>query len=314
MRLIKITILLLLLAGWPLAPLQAQSGAEPAVAAAKAEPAEEGLPTAAPDVFTNGGIHISNSMLVTWFVAIVIIVFAQYATRKMKDVPEGAQNFLEFLVEGLHDFLEEIVGADLIKKSFWFFATIFIFICFTNWCGLIPGVGTVGWGHDTPEGFKLTTPWFRGGNADLNMTFAMASIFMVLWLIWALQSNGIVGFILHIFGPKGDNQGAMKYAMIVVFFAVGIIEVMSIAFRPISLSFRLFGNMFAGENLLDAMSHVIQHPAWAKAVFSVVLPVPFYLMELLVGFVQAIVFMLLTAGFTAVICMHDEDAHARKRH
>jgi F-type H+-transporting ATPase subunit a len=314
MRLINITILLLFLAGWPLAPLQAQTGAGTALAAAKAEPAEEGLPTAAQDIFSRGVFHVSNSMLVTWLVAIAIIVFAQYATRSMKDVPEGAQNFWEFLVEGLYNFLEEIVGADLVKKSFWFFATIFIFICFTNWCGLIPGVGTVGWGHDTPEGFKLTTPLFRGGNADLNMTFAMASIFMLLWLIWALQSNGIVGFVLHIFGPKGDSQGVMKYAMILVFLAVGLIEVMSIAFRPISLSFRLFGNMFAGENLLDAMSHVIQQPAWAKAVFSVVLPVPFYLMELLVGLVQAIVFMLLTAGFTSVICMHDEDAHARKQH
>jgi F-type H+-transporting ATPase subunit a len=314
MRLINIAILLLFLAGWPLAALQAQTGAETAVPAAKAEPAEQGLPTAAPDVFSKGSFHVSNSMLVTWLVAIAIIVFAQYATRKMKDVPEGAQNFLEFLVEALHDFLEEIVGADLIKKTFWFFATIFIFICFTNWCGLIPGIGTVGWGHDTPDGFKLDTPWFRGGNADLNMTFAMASIFMLLWLIWALQSNGIMGFFLHIFGPKGESQGAMKYAMVLVFFAVGIIEMMSIAFRPISLSFRLFGNIFAGENLLDAMSHVIQQPAWAKAVFSVLLPIPFYLMELLVGLVQAIVFMLLTAGFTAVICMHDEDAHARKHH
>jgi F-type H+-transporting ATPase subunit a len=314
MRLINITILLLFLAGWPLAPSQAQSSAETAVAAAKAEPAEQGLPTAAPDVFSVGSFHVSNSMLVTWLVAIAIIVFAQNATRHMKEVPEGAQNFWEFLVEGLHDFLEEIVGADLVKKSFWFFATIFIFICCTNWCGLIPGVGSAGWGHDTPEGFKLTTPWFRGGNADLNMTFAMASIFMVLWLFWALQSNGIVGFVLEIFGPKGESQGVMKYAMIVIFFAVGLIEMMSIAFRPISLSFRLFGNMFAGENLLDAMSHVIQHPAWAKAVFSVLLPVPFYLMELLVGLVQAIVFMLLTAGFTSVICMHEDDAHAKGQH
>ena len=106
----------------------------------------------------------------------------------------------------------------------------------------------------------------------------------------------------------------MKYVMIVVFFAVGFIEVISIAFRPISLSFRLFGNMFAGENLLDAMSHVIQHPAWARALCSVVLPIPFYLMELLVGFVQAIVFMLLTAGFTAVICLHEEQAPGAAQH
>jgi F-type H+-transporting ATPase subunit a len=305
MRLIKISILWLFLAGWPMVSLQAQSAAEPA---------EKGLPTAAPDVFSIYGFGVSSSMLLTWLVAIAIILFARYATRKMKDVPEGAQNFWELLVEGLHDFLEEIVGADLVKKSFWFFSTIFIFICFTNWCGLIPGVGTVGWRHDTPKGFELDTPWFRGGNADLNMTLAMATIFMILWLVWALQANGVVGFFLEIFGPKGDSQGVMKYAMIVVFFAVGLIEVMSIAFRPISLSFRLFGNIFAGENLLDSMSHVIQHPAWARALFSAVLPVPFYLMELLVGLVQAIVFMLLTAGFTSVICMHDSDAHAGKQH
>lgn len=135
-----------------------------------------------------------------------------------------------------------------------------------------------------------------------------------MWLVWALQFNGIAGFVLHIFGPKGESRGAMKYAMIVVFFAVGLIEVMSIAFRPISLSFRLFGNMFAGENLLDAMSHVIRHPAWARALCSVMLPIPFYLMELLVGFVQAIVFMLLTAGFTAVICMHEEEAPGNGQH
>ncbi|HEX4119064.1 MAG TPA: F0F1 ATP synthase subunit A [Verrucomicrobiae bacterium] len=299
MRLIKITFLLLVMAGLSLTPLQAAE--------------TEGLPPKAPTVFNIGPFPVTNSMLVTWIVAIGVILFAQIATRRMKQVPDGAQNFWELLVEGLHDFLEEIIGADLIKKSFWFFATIFIFICFTNWFGLVPGVGTVGWGVETPQGFVVTHPWLRGGNADLNMTFAMAMIFMVLWLIWAIQSNGIWGFILHIFGPKGESQGPMKYAMIVVFFAVGLIEVMSIAFRPISLSFRLFGNIFAGENLLDAMSHTIQHPAWAKAVFSVVLPVPFYLMELLVGIVQAIVFMLLTAGFTAVICMHD-DPHERKSH
>jgi F-type H+-transporting ATPase subunit a len=301
MRLIKFIFLWLVLAALSLTPLRA------------AEAAPEGLAPKAPTVFNIGPFPVTNSMLVTWIVAVAVILFAQYATRRMKEVPDGAQNFWEFLVESLHDFLEEIVGPDLIKKSFWFFATIFIFICFTNWFGLIPGVGTIGWGHQTADGFEVTHAWLRGGNADLNMTFAMAMIFMLLWLVWAVQSNGIWGFFLHIFGPKGESQGAVKYAMIVVFFAVGLIEAMSIAFRPISLSFRLFGNIFAGENLLDAMSHTIQHPAWAKAVFSVVLPVPFYFMELLVGVVQAIVFMLLTAGFTAVICMH-EDPHERKQH
>jgi F-type H+-transporting ATPase subunit a len=330
MRLIKFIALLAVVTGLAVYGLRAQTpetapAGTPSMSAAplsqtatppaelKTEAKAEGLPANALTVFHIGPFPVTNSMLVTWIVAIGIIVFARYATSNMKDVPDGAQNFWEFLVESLHDFLGEIVGSDLIKKTFWFFATIFIFICFTNWFGLLPGVGTIGWGVHTSEGFEVTQPLLRGGNADLNMTFAMAMIFMVLWLFWALQSNGIWGFILHIFGPKGDNQGFMKYAMIVVFLAVGLIEVMSISFRPISLSFRLFGNIFAGENLMDAMSHLIKNPPWARAVASVVIPIPFYFMELMVGFVQAIVFMLLTAGFTSVICMHD-DSHAKEHH
>jgi F-type H+-transporting ATPase subunit a len=318
-RLIKITVLLIVLAGLSLAGLQAQPASPaapgvPALAQPAPEPESAALPTSASTVFHIGPFPVTNSMLVTWIAALGIIVFARYATQTMKDIPDGAQNVWEFLVEGLHDFLEEIVGSGLIQKTFWFFATIFIFICVTNWFGLVPGVGTVGWGVQTGHGFEVTRPLLRGGNADLNMTSAMACIFMLLWLIWALQANGFVGFLLHIFGPQGDNRGFMKYAMIIVFFAVGVIEVVSIAFRPISLSFRLFGNMFAGENLMEAMSHLIRHPAWARALCSVIIPIPFYFMELLVGFVQAIVFMLLTAGFTAVICQHDDDAHAKERH
>ena len=255
--------------------------------AATTEHAEaHGLPSAAVPVFNVGPLPVTNSMLVTWIVAVSLIIFAQVAMRNVQSVPAGLQNFWEWMVESLYEFLEGIVGPELVKKTFWFFATIFIFILFTNWFGLLPG---------------------------LNMTFAMAAIFMILWLIWALRSNGIVGFALHIFGPKGDNAGFIKYMMIVVFFLVGFLEVVSIAFRPISLSFRLYGNVFAGENLLEAMSNVIQHPAWAKTVFSVLLPVPFYVLELLVGVVQAFVFMLLTTVFTALICAHDEE-QAKEHH
>jgi F-type H+-transporting ATPase subunit a len=275
---------------------------------------EHGLSASAEDVFKIGSFAITNSMLVTWIVALAVIGFAQFATRNMKDVPEGAQNFWEWMVESLYEFLSGIIGADLVKKTFWFFTTIFIFILFTNWFGLIPGVGTIGWGTDSPHGFEVKRALLRGGNADLNMTFAMAAIFMVLWLIWALRSNGIWGFALHIFGPKGDNSGFIKYMMIVVFFLVGFLELISIGFRPISLSFRLYGNIFAGENLLEALSNTVQHPAWAKAVFSALLPVPFYFMELLVGLVQAFVFMLLTTVFTALICTHDEPEHGKAHH
>jgi F-type H+-transporting ATPase subunit a len=282
--------------------------------AATTEHAEaHGLPSAAVPVFNVGPLPVTNSMLVTWIVAVSLIIFAQVAMRNVQSVPAGLQNFWEWMVESLYEFLEGIVGPELVKKTFWFFATIFIFILFTNWFGLLPGVGTVGWGESSTHGFEVTRPLLRGGNADLNMTFAMAAIFMILWLIWALRSNGIVGFALHIFGPKGDNAGFIKYMMIVVFFLVGFLEVVSIAFRPISLSFRLYGNVFAGENLLEAMSNVIQHPAWAKTVFSVLLPVPFYVLELLVGVVQAFVFMLLTTVFTALICAHDEE-QAKEHH
>ncbi len=289
------------------APSATQPAAVAASSATPAAPAEQGIPQSAQSLGHKGGF-VTNSMLVTWIVAVGVILFARFATRKIQEVPSGAQNFWEWLVEGLYGFLESIIGPGLVKKTFWFFATIFIFILATNWFGLLPGVGTIGWGVQGEHGFEVTRPLLRGGNADLNMTFAMAAIFMALWVVWGLQSNGIWGFILHVFGPKGESSGFIKYMMIVVFFAVGFIELLSIAFRPVSLSFRLYGNMFAGENLLEAMSHMIQHPAWAKAVFSALLPVPFYFMELLVGFIQAGVFMLLTSVFTVLICAHEEEA------
>ena len=275
------------------------------VQAESAPAPEHGLPRNAQALREQGGF-VTNSMLVTWIVAVGVILFARFATRKIQDVPAGAQNFWEWLVEGLGSFLEGIIGPKLVKPTFWFFATIFIFILATNWFGLLPGVGTIGWGVTGEHGFKVTRPLLRGGNADLNMTFAMAMIFMVCWLGWALRFAGVKGTFLHIFGPKGENTGFIKYLMIVVFFAVGFLELISIAFRPISLSFRLYGNMFAGENLLEALANTVQHPAWARAVFSALLPVPFYFLELLVGMVQAFVFMLLTTVFTALICTHEE--------
>ena len=246
-----------------------------------------------------GKFAITNSMLVTWIVAAGIIVFAQIATRNIQPVPGGAQNFWEWLVQSLYDLLEGIIGRDLVRKTFWFFATIFIFILFVNWFGLIPGVGTIGWGHyDAAGSFHVDRPLLRGGNADLNMTTAMAAIFFLLWIIWAIQANGVGGFLLHIFGPKGETSGFLKIMMVVIFFMAGWLEVVSILFRPISLSFRLFGNIYAGESILEAMSTMVPALSW-------LIPIPFYFMELLVGVVQAMVFMLLTAVFTLLIAQHE---------
>jgi F-type H+-transporting ATPase subunit a len=249
---------------------------------------------------------VTNSMIVTWVVALGLIVFAQVATRNMKEIPDGKQNFWEWMVESLHNFLEGIIGRHLTNRTFWFFATVFIFILFTNWIGLIPGFGTIGWGEKTSHGFVVTNPALRGGNADLNMTMAMALVFFACWVIWAIREVGPIGFLLHLFAPKGDTTGALKLLMIVVFFAVGLLEIFSILFRPISLSFRLYGNIFAGENMLEAMANLVPGFGW-------LFQIPFYFMELLVGFVQALVFMLLTAVFTMLICEHEE-GHEKAAH
>jgi F-type H+-transporting ATPase subunit a len=265
--------------------------------AAEAEPA---VPLKPQPLVQIGKFAITNSMLVTWFVAAAIIIFAQIAIRQVKPIPSGAQNFWEWLVESLYNFLEAIIGRELVRKTFWFFATIFIFILFVNWFGLIPGVGTIGWGHHDPVtgAFHIDRPLLRGGNADLNMTTAMAAIFFVLWLVWAFQAQGVGGFLKHLFAPKGETTGFIKILMAVIFFMVGWLEIVSILFRPVSLSFRLFGNIYAGESILEAMSTMIPLLSW-------LLPIPFYFMEILVGIVQALVFMLLTAVFTMLIAQHD---------
>lgn len=272
-----------------------------------AETAHEALPLKPAALFQVGKLTVTNSMLVSWIVALAVIVFAQIATRRIQPVPSGAQNFWEWLVESLYNFLEAIIGGELVKKTFWFFATIFIFILFTNWAGLIPGVGTVGWGHSDPATgiFHIDRPLLRGANADLNMTTAMAGVFFLLWLIWAFQANGIVGFFKHLFGPKGKVAGWLAFLMVIIFFLVGLLEIVSILFRPVSLSFRLFGNIYAGETMLESMSSVVPALGW-------LIPIPFYFMELLVGIVQALVFMLLTAVFTLLIMPHQE--HAEGHH
>ena len=265
----------------------------------------ETLPLKPATLIHIGKFAITNSMLLTWVVAAAIIVFAQLAMRKIEQIPSGAQNFWEWLVEGLYNFLENIIGRDLVRKTFWFFATIFIFILFVNWFGLIPGVGTIGWGHHDPATgiFRVDRPLLRGGNADLNMTTAMAAIFFVLWIVWAIQANGVGGFLRHLFGAKGETTGILKLVMVVVFFMVGWLEVVSILFRPVSLSFRLFGNIYAGESTLEVMSSMVPFLSW-------LIPIPFYFLELLVGVVQALVFTLLTAVFTLLIAQHGpETAH-----
>jgi len=261
---------------------------------------EHGLSQKAVEIARPLGFPITNSMVLMWIVAVGLIFFAQTATRSMKQVPDGSQNLLEWLIETLYRFLEGILGHHLVERTFWFFATIFIFILTANWIGLVPGVGSIGWGHRTEVGFTIEQPLFRGANADVNMTLAMALVFFACWVLWAVQEVGLRGFFKELFAPKGESAGPLKVLMIVVFFAAGCLEVISILFRPVSLSFRLYGNVFAGETMLETMARV-HNIGW-------LVQIPFYFLELLVGLVQALVFTLLTAVFTLLICQHHEEA------
>ena len=267
---------------------------------ASGESTEHHLTQEAVEIARFFGLPITNSMVVTWITALILIIFARIATRDMKPVPEGAQNFCEWLVEGLHTFLEGIIGPHLVERTFWFFASIFIFILAANWVGLIPGVGTIGWGHQTAKGFVIDQPLFRGANADLNLTLAMALVFFACWIVWSIQELGPLGFLKELFAPKGESTGLMRLLLVVVFFAVGCLEVISILFRPVSLSFRLYGNVFAGENMLETTAKLVPGLGW-------LLPIPFYFLEWIVGLVQALVFMLLTAVFTLLMSHQEEE-------
>jgi len=270
----------------------------------------------APTIFPKGdgsGSFIdwlSNSIFVSAFVSLFIIWFARKATRQMSIVPGATQNFFEGLVQGLYDAIEGIVGHHMISRVFSLLATLFIFIIVSNWFALVPGVGSIGWGEESTEGFQVTTPILRPTTADLNMTLAMATVFMVFWLYWSISEVGMKNFLVHIFGAKGGLTGFMAIILIPVFLFVGIIEVVSIAFRPVSLSLRLFGNVFAGENLLSTMINLGKSmglPEWMAYPMSVIVPIPFYGLELLIGLLQATVFMLLCAVYIQLSTSHDEE-------
>jgi F-type H+-transporting ATPase subunit a len=203
----------------------------------------------------------------------------------------------------------------MIARTFALLATIFIYILTSNWFGLLPGVGTIGFGEKSgPLALsEVTSPLLRSASADLNMTLAIAGLFMVMWLYWTFKVTGPIQFIKHTFGPKGGLTGFLKFALIPVFAFVGVVELISIAFRLVSLSMRLYGNVFAGENLLHAMSTLGDKlPLPIAYLSSIVLPLPFYFLELPVGLIQAFVFMLLCAVYIQLSTTHDEEdtAHA----
>jgi F-type H+-transporting ATPase subunit a len=143
--------------------------------------------------------------------------------------------------------------------------------------------------------------WWRPGNADLNTTAALGIIAAVFsWAYFVLRYAGFKTLVVDLFGNKADRKDvgtAIWIFLIPIFIMVGLIEVVSILFRPVSLAFRLFGNVFGGENLLANMTGLVPY----------IVPVPFYFLETLIGLVQALVFTLLTAVYIGLICNHGEE-------
>jgi F-type H+-transporting ATPase subunit a len=274
----------------------------PSIAEVVSPEAEGGehLSAKALEIFMVGRVPVTNSMITGWLAALILIAIS---VRFRQQVRAGRHTLftgsIEALVVLLNGFLSDIMGEKLAKKTFWLLGSFFIFILCSNLLGLFPGIGSVGWGHSTEHMFKVTQPLFRGVNADLNTTLALGALFFFFWFIWAWKENGPIGILKHIFAPKGDMKGIMYFVMSVVFLAVGFLEVFSIIIRPFSLALRLYGNIFAGEVMLDTMLH-------KSPMFGWLLPVPFYLMEVLVGLIQALVFMLLSAVFIMLICSHED--------
>jgi len=257
----------------------------------------------------------TNSMLVTIIVTVLVLIWARRSTAKMTLMPSGVQNLFEALVETLYITFEGIVGKHMISKVFPLIATLFIFILAANWFGLVPGVGTIGFGEPGAGPLSLkevTEPLLRPANADLNMTLGMALFFMAWWLFWTIQEVGVMGFLKENFAPKGGLKGALSLVLLPLFLFVGVIEMISIAIRPVSLSFRLFGNMYAGETLLHTMSALgASLPFPLNWLCSILFPLPFYFLELLVGLLQAFVFAILCAVYIKLSTGHEgeEGAH-----
>jgi len=250
-----------------------------------------------------GGWKVTNSMVTGWLVSLAIITLIMIAVGNPKILPTKSQAVFESLLEGLRDLFEPIVGKKAFPFVFPLLVTLFVFILIQNWSGLLPGVGTIGQGYTDAEGhFHMIKPWVRPFTADFNSTIALALISFGGFLIAIWRFAGPKLILWDLFGNKADKKetpGWLYPILSVVFLIVGFIEVFSISIRPFTLSVRLFGNVFGGENLLHGTSFF---------------PI-FYFMELLVGLIQATVFTLLSAVYVGLICNHGDDHdHADEGH
>ncbi len=237
------------------------------------------ISVAAEKIFSIFGFPVTNSMLVAWIVMSLLIILSLIATRKTNLVPRGLQNLFESVFEEMLKLVDSVMGDR--KQSLKFFpliATIFIFVLLGNWLGLLPGVGSIGiWEHH--EGREVLVPFLRSTAADLNFTLALAVISVVTVQVVGILSLGFLKY----------TSKFINFSSPLNFF-VGVLELISEVAKLISFSFRLFGNIFAGEVLLTVMFFLVPY----------VVPLPFMMFEVFVGFIQAMVFSMLTLVFLKI--------------
>lgn len=234
-------------------------------------------------LFDIGALHVTNSLLVSWIVVILITILVIVSTRKLKMIPRGFQNLLEFTIEKLQNMVHGVTGdKKQTNKFFPLIATIFIYLIISNWMEILPGFGTIGLHH---EGHDALIPIFRASTADLNLTIALAILVMLIVQITGIASVGFFKYAKKFINFKSP-----------ILFVVGLLELISEIAKIISFSFRLFGNLFAGEVLLIVITFLVPF----------IVPLPFLGLEIFVGFIQALVFSMLTLVFMKAATM----AHA----
>lgn len=240
-------------------------------------------------VFNLLGVPITNSILTSWAVTLLILIPIILASRhfRIKGKLKGSQMFLEVVVEGLYNLVESITGSSKARVFFPLVATFFIYIVPANWSGLLPGAGSVGF-NGVLHGKEVFIPILRGPTADINTTLALALIAMVMVQVYGFRYQGIK-YLKKFFNFSNPINAF-----------VGILELVSEFSKVISFTFRLFGNIFAGEVLITVMTFLV----------PLIGPMPFYALEIFVGLIQGLVFMMLSTVFMNMATLsHDAEDH-----
>ena len=288
---------------------------------------------AAEPIFYLAGFTVTNTFIASWLTIIVLLLLFRAATSNMQLAPRGVQNFMEMALEALLSFVSGVAGEKYARSFFPMIATIFFFVIANSWLSLFPGFGTIGLVHHTdhnPLPFTrvgplalimpgaapvehageaaaslegVLVPIFRGANTDLNTTLAVALVAMAFVELWGIRANGFFGYAGKFVSVGKLARGQIGTGLIDLF--VGFLETIAEIARVVSFTFRLFGNMFAGEVLLAVIVFLVP---WS-------LVLVFYGLELFVGFVQALVFAGLTLVFASVATAgHGDESHEAEHH